>query len=55
MKKLWEWLFGTRNKQCNIHDVSNQFYCELDGNWAHQRCKKQCNHCKKEFKKMINN
>jgi len=21
MKKLWEWLFGTRNQQCNIHVV----------------------------------
>lgn len=21
MKKLWKWLFGTRKKQCNIHDV----------------------------------
>ena len=37
-----------------IQYVSNQFYCELDGNWAHLRCKEQCNHCKEEFKKMIN-
>ena len=22
MKKLWKWLFGTRNQQCNIHDIS---------------------------------
>ena len=42
-------------EQLHIHDVSNQFYCELDGNWAHQRCKEQCNHCKEEFKKMISN
>lgn len=21
IKKLWKWLFGTRNKQCNIHIV----------------------------------
>ena len=21
MLKLWKWLFGTRTKQCNIHDV----------------------------------
>ena len=22
MKKLWKWLFGTRNEQCNINDVT---------------------------------
>ena len=55
MLKIWKKLFGKRNKQCNINDVSNQFYCELDGNWAHQRCKEQCNHCKEEWNKMVSN
>jgi hypothetical protein len=33
MKKLWKWLFGTRNKQCNIHDVSVAVcpYCKGTG------------------------
>jgi len=25
MKKLWKWLFGTQNQQCNIHDVSGSY------------------------------
>jgi hypothetical protein len=25
MKKVWKWLFGTRTKQCNIHDVSESY------------------------------
>lgn len=32
MKKLWKWLFGTRKKQCNIHDAcpccDGTGYCE---------------------------
>ena len=28
MKKLWKWLFGTRTKQCVIHDVSKSFLRE---------------------------
>ena len=33
MLKLWKWLFGTRTKQCNIHDVvlrSEQLICQCD-------------------------
>ena len=33
----------------SISIVNNIFYCELDGNFAHDRCKEQCNHCKEEF------
>jgi uncharacterized protein YdaU (DUF1376 family) len=53
--KLLKMLFGCNKPALNKPVVSNQFYCELDGNWAHQRCKEQCNHCKEEFKKMISN
>ena len=31
MKKLWKWLFGTRTKQCNIHDVSGSAWDLPDG------------------------
>ena len=53
--KLLKWLFGCKKPTLNKPAVSNQFYCELDGNFAHERCKKQCNHCSKEWGKMISN
>ncbi len=32
MKKLWEWLFGTRKQQCNIYDVSTSIcHCGKEG------------------------
>ena len=32
----------------SISNVSNIFYCEISGNFAHDKCSEQCNHCKKE-------
>ena len=31
----------------------NTFYCELDGNFAHEKCNEQCDRCKAEEKKNL--
>ena len=43
MKKIWKWLFGTRNHQCNIHDVShsaskNEDWAYKDESWRNPFC-----------------
>lgn len=46
-KKLCKQIFVCKTKKLD-KSVNNSFYCELDGNFAHDKCKEQCNHCNKE-------
>ena len=49
-------LLGLKTKkQGAIHDVSNLFYCEVETDPRHGKCKEQCNHCKEEWDKMTSN
>lgn len=43
-------LFGFKNK----NTITNIFYCEIENDPRHNKCKEQCNHCKEEWNKMIN-
>lgn len=50
----FEWLcfgFYMRRVGSKIPSLPTHFYCELDGNFAHRKCNKQCNHCKEEYSK----
>ena len=48
-KGMWDKCKKFMAKRHNsISNVSNIFYCELDGNFAHEKCSEQCSHCKEE-------
>ena len=45
-------LLGLKTKHFAI---SNIFYCEVETDPRHGKCKEQCNHCKEEWIKMTSN